>query len=183
MCVSVAAFRKHSLKVKGQVSRWGQGRKTAKKWQIWTLNCRGISEHGNLFAVRSPKCAPTCALSIETPFDPNWWCWVELPNRNQMSDCQKMKEKKSKSAKRAFLGGFLTFWVNLIRRIRILDYVYPRYGPSKLKNVQKCEKMDQKSKFDFFVFLGNFTMENTNLRFLTFWLFRLRRTRILTLKC
>ncbi len=133
------------------------------------MSCPGISEHRNLFAVRSPKCAPTCALSIETPFDPNWWCWVELANRNQMSDCQKMTVKKSKSAKRAFLGGFLTFWVNLIRRNRILqkfwilDYVYPRYGHSKLKNVQKCEKMDQKSKFDFFVFLGNFTMENTNL--------------------
>jgi hypothetical protein len=66
------------------------------------------------------------------------------------------------------LGRFLTFWVNLIRRIRILqkfwllDNVYPRYGPSKLENDQKSEKMDQKSKFDFFVFLGNLTMENTN---------------------
>jgi hypothetical protein len=49
-----------------------------------------------------------------------------------------------------------------LQKFWILDHVYPRYGPSKLKNVQKCEKMDQKSKFDFFVFLGNFTMENTN---------------------
>ncbi len=44
MCVSVAAFRKHSLKVKGQLSRWGQGRKTAKKWQFWTLSCPGKVE-------------------------------------------------------------------------------------------------------------------------------------------
>jgi hypothetical protein len=32
-----------------------------------------------------------------------------------MSDCQKMTVKKSKSAKRAFLGGFLTFWVNFLK--------------------------------------------------------------------
>ena len=103
MCVSVAAFRKHSLKVKGQVSRWGQGRKTAKKWQFWTLSCPGISEHGNLFAVRSPKCAPTCALSIETPLDPVRCCWAELPNRNQMSDCQKMTVKKILIGQKIFL--------------------------------------------------------------------------------
>jgi hypothetical protein len=66
------------------------------------------------------------------------------------------------------MGRFLTFWVNLIRRIRILqkfsllNYVYPRYGPSKLENDQKSEKMDQNSKFDIFVFLGNSTMENPN---------------------
>ena len=113
-------------------------------------------------------CAPTCALSNETPLDPVWCGISELWSENHMSDCLKMRIKKSKSAKRAFLGRFLALWVNLIRRIRILqkiwllDNVYPRYGPSKLKNVQKCEKMDQKSKFDFFMFLGNFTMENTN---------------------
>ncbi len=155
---------------RGQLSRWGQGRKSAKKWQIWTLSCPGISEHGYLFAVRSPKCAPICALFIETPLDPVRWCWEELRNRNHMSDCQKMTVKKSKSAKRAFLWRFLTFWVNLIRRIRILqkfwilDNVYPRYGPSKFENDQKSENMDQKLKFDFFHFLGNLTTENTNCK-------------------
>ncbi len=49
MCVSVAAFRKHGLKVKSQVSRWGQGRKTAKKWQIWTLRINCIWQGRALF--------------------------------------------------------------------------------------------------------------------------------------
>ncbi len=113
-------------------------------------------------------CAPTCALSNETPLDPVWCGISELWSKNHMSDCLKMRIKKSKSAKRAFLGRFLTFWVNLIRRIWILqkfwllDNVYPRYGRSKFENDQKSEKTDQKLKFDFFMFLGNSTMKNTN---------------------
>ncbi len=49
MCVSKAAFRKHSLEVKGQVSRWGQGKKTAKNWQIWTLSINCIWQGRALF--------------------------------------------------------------------------------------------------------------------------------------
>jgi hypothetical protein len=83
-----------------------------------------------------------------------------------------MTVKKSKSAKRAFLGRFLTFWVSLIRRIRILqkiwllDNVYPKYGPSMFENDQKSEEMDQKSSH--------------SLIFLCFWVIRLWRTRIST---
>ena len=96
-------------------------------------------------------CAPTCALSNETPLDPVRCGISELWSENHMSDCLKMRIKKSKSAKRAFLGGFWIIWVNRVRRIRILqkfwllDNVYPRYGPSKFENDQKIEKMDQKS--------------------------------------
>ncbi len=66
-------------------------------------------------------CAPTCALSNETPLDPVRCGIYELWSENHMSDCQKWQLKKWKSAKRAFLGRFLLFWVNLIRRIRILQ--------------------------------------------------------------
>ncbi len=109
--------------VRCQVSRWGQSRKTTKKWQFWILRSPGISEHRNLFAVRSPKCAPTCTFSNDTLFDPIWCCWAELRNRNHISDCQKMRLEKWKSDKREFLGWFLTFWVNLIRRIWILPKI------------------------------------------------------------
>ncbi len=82
-------------------------------FRTWISICRSVTK----------MCANMCFIHL-TPFDPNWWCWVELPNRNQMSGCQKMTVKKSKSAKRAFLGGFSNFWVNLIRRIRILQKVW-----------------------------------------------------------
>jgi hypothetical protein len=65
-----------------------------------------------------------------------------------------------------------------LQKFWILDHVYPRYGPSKLKNVQKCEKMDQKSKFDFFVFLGNFTMENTNFNLVLMILWSITEIRV-----
>jgi hypothetical protein len=114
-----------------------------------------------------------CTNMCSIKWDPTWpgpmrnlWAMIRKPYVR----LSKMTVKNWKSAKRAFLGGFLTFWVNLIRRIRILqkfwllDNFYPRYEPSKLQNDQKSEKMDQKSEFDFIMFLGNSTTENTNLK-------------------
>jgi hypothetical protein len=95
-----------------------------------------------------------------------------------------MTVKIWKSAKRAFLGGFLILWVNLIRRFRILqkfwllDNVYPRYGPSKFEYDQKSEKMDQKSYFDFFVLLGNSTTENTDLNLVLMILWSITEIRV-----
>ncbi len=121
MCVSVAAFRKHSIKVKGQVSRWGQGRKTAKKWQIWTLRINCIWQGRALFDTGDSDVHQHVLYQIKTPIDPVRCGISELWSENHMSDCQKLQLKKWKSAKRAFLGRYLTFWVNLIRRIRILQ--------------------------------------------------------------
>jgi hypothetical protein len=163
MCGPMLDLKKYILIVRCQVPRWGQGRKTAKKWLFWTLSC---PEHGYLFAVRSPKCAPTCALSIETLFHPNWCCWVELRNRNHMTDSQKMTVQNENRPKELFWGDFCVFgwiWYGEFEFCKNFDsYVYPRYGPSKFKNEQKSEKMDQKSEVDIFVFLGNSTMKNTN---------------------
>jgi hypothetical protein len=158
------------LIVRVQVYRWGQGRKTAKQWQIWTLRINCIWQGRALFDTGDSDVHQHVLYQIRPH---STLCDVESLSYDPKTMCQTVKNdkndsKKWKSANRAFKGRFLTFWVNMIRRIRILqkfwhlDNVYPRYGPSKLKNVQKCEKMDQKSKFDFFVFLGNFTMENTN---------------------
>ncbi len=78
----------------------------------------------------------------------------------------KNDSKKMKIGQKSFFGAFLCFWVNLIQRIRILqkfwllDNIYPSYGPSKFKNDKKVKKLTK--SHDFFVFLGNSTMKNTN---------------------
>jgi hypothetical protein len=72
----------------------------------------------------------------------------------------KNDSKKIKIGQKSFFGRIFEFLgksdtenSNFAKSLN-LDHVYPRYGPSKLKKVQKCEKTDQKSKFDFFVFLA-----------------------------
>jgi hypothetical protein len=63
-------------------------------------------------------------------------------------------------------------------KILTFDNVYPRYGPSKFENDQKSEEMDQKSFFDFFVFLGNSTTENTNFNLILMILWSISEIRV-----
>ncbi len=110
-------------------------------------------------------CAPTSSLSNETPLDPVRSEISELWSENHMSDCEKWQLKKWKSAKRAFLGGFLTFWVNLIRRIRILHkfWLFGHLDPS-------CKMTIKVKKWT----------KSRSLIFLCFWVILPWRTRIST---
>ncbi len=116
MCVSVAAFSKHSLKVKGQVSRWGQGRKTAKKWQIWTLRINCIWQGRALFDTGDSD-VHQCVLYQMRPHSTR--SDVKSLSYDPKTICQTVKNdslKNENRPKELFLGRFLTFWVNLIRR-------------------------------------------------------------------
>ncbi len=127
-------------------------------------------------------CAPTCALSNETPFDPVrcgiselWsenhipYCWAELPYRNQMSDCQKWQLKNENRPKELFWDDFW-FLVNLIRRIWIcknFDFstMFTRdTGLQSSKITKKVKKW----------------IKSHSLIFVCLWVIRLWRTRIST---
>ncbi len=149
MCVSVAAFRKHSLKVKGQVFRWSSRSKNRQKMTILNVElswyfrarksiCRSVAK----------MCTNMCSIHWD-PIRPELMMLGGVTEQKPYVRLSKMTAKKWKSAKRAFLGRFLTFWLNLIRTIRILqkiwllDDVCPRYGPSvrkpKFENDQKVK--------------------------------------------
>ncbi len=128
-------------------------------FRTWISICRSVSKiYTNMCSIQWYLIRP----------GPMLLGWVTKPK--PCVRLSKMTDKKSKSAKRAFLGGFLTFWVNLIRRIQILqkfwllDNVYPRYRPSKMENDKKVKKWTK----------------NHSLISLCFWVIRPWRTRIST---
>ncbi len=116
-------------------------------------------------------CAPTCALSNETPLDPVRWGISELWSENHVSDSQKWQKwqlKKWKSAKRAFLGRFLTCWVNRVRRIRILQKFWLCTMFTRDKGPQSLTKKVKK------------WTKSHSLIFLCFWVIQPWITRIST---